>query len=52
MRRLLDHYLTIWQQDPARTSLLIRGARQVGTTFTVRKFAEASTNMVEVNFER
>jgi hypothetical protein len=27
MRRLLDHYLTIWQQDPARTSLLIRGTR-------------------------
>ena len=52
MRRLLDHYLTIWQQDPARTSLLIRGARQVGKTFTVRKFAEAFTNLVEVNFER
>jgi len=52
MRRLLDHHLTIWQRDPARTPLLIRGARQVGKTFTVRKFAEAFTNLVEVNFER
>jgi stress-induced morphogen len=48
MQRVLDHYLTIWQQDPTRTSMLIRGARQVGKTFTVRKFAEAFTDLVTV----
>lgn len=52
MQRLLDHYLRIWRREPARTSLLIRGARQVGKTFTVRKFGEDFANLVEVNFEK
>ena len=33
MQRLVDHYLAIWREDSSRTSLLIRGARQVGKTF-------------------
>ena len=52
MRRILEYYLQIWRREAARKSLLIRGARQVGKTFTIRKFAENFENLVEVNFER
>ena len=48
MQRLSDHYLAIWRRDPSRTPLLIRGARQVGKTFTVRKLGESFGNLVEV----
>ena len=52
MKRILEHYLAQWKHDPSRKSLLIRGARQVGKTFTVRKFGETFVNTLEVNFEK
>ncbi len=52
MKRILEHYLAQWKRDPSRKSLLIRGARQVGKTFTVRKFGETFVNTLEVNFEK
>jgi predicted AAA+ superfamily ATPase len=52
MKRSIEHYLQLWKTDPSRKSLLIRGARQVGKTFTVRKFGKSFANMVEVNFEK
>lgn len=52
MKRILEHYLTDWKSDPGRKSLLIRGARQVGKTYTVRTFGETFGNTVEVNFEK
>ena len=52
MKRILEHYLSEWKRDPSRKSLIIRGARQVGKTYTARKFGETFANTVEVNFER
>ena len=52
MKRILEHYLNEWRYDRGRKSLLIRGARQVGKTYTVRKFGETFVNTVEVNFEK
>ena len=52
MKRTLDHYLRVWGENAARKSLLVRGARQVGKTFTVRQFGQTFDSFFEVNFER
>ncbi len=52
MRRSIEHYLHEWKADPSRKSLLLRGARQVGKTFTVRELGKSFANTVEVNFEK
>ncbi len=53
MRRNIEDYFSKWAKDPQRTPLLIRGARQIGKSYTVRKFAEKNfTNFIEINFER
>ena len=35
---------------PSRQALLLRGARQVGKTFSVREFAKSFDNFLEINF--
>jgi hypothetical protein len=52
MKRVLDYYLNEWRFNPSRKSLLIRGARQVGKTFTTRQFGESFASSVEINFEK
>lgn len=51
MKRLIDYYLNSWRQDPYRMPLLLRGARQVGKTFSIRKLGESFTEFVEINLE-
>jgi len=51
MNRLIDHHLKAWKQDPKRKSLLIRGARQVGKTYSVRTLGASFEEMVEINLE-
>src|SRR5271157_3565067 len=51
MKRLIDYYLNAWKQDPYRMPLLLRGARQVGKTFSVRKLGESFAEFVEINLE-
>lgn len=51
MRRLIDYYLSEWKSDPYRKSLLLRGARQVGKTFSVRRLGESFPEFVEINLE-
>ena len=51
MKRLIDYYLANWKQDQFRMPLLLRGARQVGKTFSVRKLGESFQSFVEVNLE-
>ena len=51
MKRFIDDDLARWKTDPNRKTLLIRGARQVGKTFSVRQFARSFDNYLEVNFE-
>lgn len=41
-----------WKERPSRKPLVIRGARQVGKTWLVRKFAGQFDNLVEINFDK
>lgn len=51
MRRKADDFLTDWKKKDDRLPLIISGARQVGKTETIRKFArENYSSVVEVNF--
>ncbi len=51
-KRLIDFHLRTWKDDPYRKPLLIRGARQVGKTYAIRKLGQTFENFVEVNFEQ
>lgn len=52
MNRSIDNQLLSWKTDPFRKPLLIRGARQVGKSFSVREFAKAYfKTCIEINFE-
>lgn len=52
MKRFIEKELVKWKDDPFRMPLLIRGARQVGKSFTVEKFGkEHFSQFVTVNFE-
>ena len=49
--RKADTFLKEWKQNTDRYPLIIKGARQVGKTETVRKFAKENyKNLVEINF--
>ncbi len=49
--RKVDVELEKWKDDSRRKPLLIRGARQVGKTKTVREFGKKFDNYIEINFE-
>jgi predicted AAA+ superfamily ATPase len=51
MKRTIDKALESWKQDPKHPVLLVRGARQVGKTYSIRKLGESFENLFEVNFE-
>ncbi len=51
LRRSIDQYLQSWKDDNSRKTLLLRGARQVGKTFSVREFGKSFKYYLEVNFE-
>ncbi len=51
MKRLIDKYLKEWKNKKNRKVLLVRGARQVGKTYSVREFGKSFENFVEINFE-
>lgn len=52
MQRILEYTLKDWKSLNARSPLLIRGARQVGKTFLIKKFAEENfTSFVSINFD-
>lgn len=52
MKRLADWHLEKWKSDPYRKPLIIRGARQIGKTFSVRVLGKQFKNYVEINFEK
>ena len=53
MRRLVDGYLEEWRNRRRRKPLLVRGARQVGKTYSVTRFGEKKfDNVVVANLER
>lgn len=51
INRKVDFELQAWKVEKDRKPLLIRGARQVGKTKTVRNFGLSFENFVEINFE-
>ncbi|MBP6869932.1 ATP-binding protein [Candidatus Babeliales bacterium] len=51
MNRIIDYFLQEWKHKKSRKSLLLRGARQVGKTHSVRKLGETYESFVEINFE-
>lgn len=52
MQRMLEATLKEWKIQKSRSPLLIRGARQVGKTFLINKFAhENFTSLVTINFD-
>ena len=51
LKRKADVYLESWFQDKNRKPLIIKGARQIGKTESIRKFAYAHyENIIEINF--
>lgn len=48
MKRLIDWHLEKWKGDRHRKPLIIRGARQVGKTYAVRKLGRNFENFVLV----
>lgn len=52
MKRLIDQELKKWKTSSGRKSLLLRGARQVGKTFSVRRLGETYADFYEINLEK
>ena len=51
LARKADAFLNEWKKDQGRYPLIVKGARQVGKTETIRKFArENYKNVIEINF--
>lgn len=51
MKRTIETALYEWKQKTGRLILLLRGARQVGKTYSVREFAKSFPHFLEINFE-
>lgn len=51
-KRIIDFHLDQWRGDPFRKPLILRGARQVGKTYAVRRLGSRFKSFVEVNFEK
>ncbi len=51
LRRKADDYLDRWFNDTEKKPLIVKGARQIGKTRSIRHFAETHyRNIVEINF--
>jgi predicted AAA+ superfamily ATPase len=53
MKRLIENKLLDWKNSQRRKPLIVRGARQVGKTYSVEKFGrEAFNNLVTADLEK
>ena len=51
LKRKIDSYLEAWKQNPNHKPLIIKGARQIGKTESVRAFGKANyESVLEINF--
>ncbi|MBR3806320.1 MAG: ATP-binding protein [Clostridia bacterium] len=51
LKRKIDLYLAQWKEDTNRKPLIIKGARQVGKTKSIKTFAENNyDSVIEINF--
>ena len=51
MKREISEKLVKWREKNGRKVLLVRGARQVGKTYSIREFGRNFATFLEVNFE-
>ena len=52
LKRKVDSLLLQWKEDPEHKCLIVQGARQVGKTYSVRKFGmDQYAEMLEINFK-
>ncbi len=51
LKRNIDKELLSWKKETERKPLLVRGARQVGKSSSIREFGESFDTFLEVNFE-
>lgn len=51
MKRITYYNLINWKNETDRKPLIVRGARQVGKTYSVREFGKQFKSFVEINFE-
>lgn len=51
LKRKIDKYLLDWKNNPKRKPLIVKGARQIGKTESVRAFGKANyESVIEINF--
>ena len=51
LKRKVDNFLACWKDNPNRKPLIIKGARQIGKTESVRAFGKANyKSVIEINF--
>jgi predicted AAA+ superfamily ATPase len=51
MKRHIDKQLTAWAASPKHKPLIVRGARQVGKTWSIRQLGQQFESFLEINFE-
>ncbi len=51
LKRKIDKYLIQWKEDLEKKPLIVKGARQIGKTESIRNFAKNNyKNVIEINF--
>ncbi|MBO6230132.1 MAG: ATP-binding protein [Ruminiclostridium sp.] len=51
LKRKIDAFLAEWKANPDRKPLIVKGARQIGKTESIRQFARNNyANVIEINF--
>lgn len=50
LRRKIDDFFNEWKKAEDRKPLIVKGARQIGKTASIEKFAETYENFIEINF--
>ncbi len=50
LKRKLDDFLLEWKKSADRKPLIVKGARQIGKTESIRHFAANYENFVDINF--
>lgn len=50
LRRKIDDFFNEWKKAENRKPLIVKGARQIGKTASIEKFAETYENFIEINF--
>lgn len=50
IKRKLETYLNDWKNTENHLPLIIRGARQIGKTYSIRQFGKTYKSFIEINF--